>query len=171
MLEIREANTKDAVHIALLGRITYTESHGKYIENKAYLLDFYKTHHSVSKIREEINDPNNLFWIVFSDELPIGFAKLSLNSNFPKSKNTNSCKLQRLYILNDFISLKIGSQLQEIILKKAIDLKFKTIWLTAYYKNTKGIHFYKKYGFQEIGSIDFFVGEKNYENLVFSKKL
>lgn len=171
MLEIRKANSNDATHIALLGRITYTESHGNFIEDKQNLLDFYKKYYSVAQIKSEINDENNLFWIVFIDELPIGFAKLSLNVNYADSKDTNFCKLQRLYILNDFINLKIGSQLQDLILQKAIDLQFKTIWLTAYYKNIKGIKFYQKYGFKEVGSIDFFVGETNYENLIFAKEL
>ncbi len=171
MVTIRIATASDAVHIALLGRITYTESHGAYIEDKKNLLEFYNTHYSVSKIRSEINDLENIFWIVFSEELPIGFAKLSLNIKNTELADDNSCKLQRLYILNDFIALKIGSQLQDLILKKATDLKFTSIWLTAYYKNTKGIHFYKKYGFNKIGSIDFYVGETNYENLIFAKKL
>ena len=171
MIEIRRATVTDAIHIALLGRITYTESHGDFVENKNDLLEFYNTYYSVSQIRKELNDAENLFWIVFSDELPIGFAKISLNVNCPNIADNNSCKLQRLYILNDFIALKIGSQLQDMILKKATDLKFTTIWLTAYYKNTKGIHFYKKYGFEKVGDINFFVGETNYENLVFAKNL
>ncbi|MEO9572067.1 MAG: GNAT family N-acetyltransferase [Polaribacter sp.] len=171
MLEIRRATVADAIHIALLGRITYTESHGEYIENKKNLLDFYNTNYSVSQIKKELNDESNVFWIVFSDELPIGFAKLCLNENYNNKPDSDYCKLQRLYILNDFNNLKIGSQLQEIILKKATDLKFKTIWLTAYYKNTKGLKFYKKYGFKKIGSIDFYVGETNYENLIFTKEL
>lgn len=171
MITIRKATVADAVHIALLGRITYTESHGKYIEKKKDLLKFYDEYYSVSKIREELKGKKNLFWIVIKDELPIGFAKLSLNISFKETSETNSCKLQRLYILNDFIGLKIGTDLQDIILKTAIDLKFKRIWLTAYYKNTKAIHFYKKYGFKEVGNINFFVGKTNYENLVFSKNL
>ncbi|MCL7754399.1 GNAT family N-acetyltransferase [Polaribacter sp. Z022] len=171
MLEIRRATVSDATYIALLGRITYTESHGDYIEDKQNLLDFYNTHYSVAQIKKELNDENNVFWIVFSNDLPIGFAKLCLNENHENKTDTKYCKLQRLYILNDFISLKIGSQLQEKILQKATELNFKTIWLTAYYKNTKGIKFYKKYGFKEIGSIDFYVGETNYENLIFAKEL
>ena len=171
MVTIREANKEDAVHIALLGRITYTESHGGYIDQKEDLLEFYDKYYFVSKIRNELSDKENVFWIVFSNELPIGFAKLSLNINYTKIENKNSCKLQRLYILNDFISLKIGSQLQDIILEKAANLKFENIWLTVYYKNTKGIKFYKKYGFNELGSMNFYVGETNYENLVFVKKL
>ena len=171
MLKIRRATTNDATHIALLGRITYTQSHGDYIEDKQNLLEFYDKHYSVSQIRKELLDKNNLFWIVFSDELPIGFAKLCLNVNQLNSRDTNFCKLQRLYILNDFIALRIGSQLQDLILQTAIDLNFKNIWLTVYYKNTKGIKFYKKYGFKEIGSIDFYVGKTNYENLIFNKTL
>ena len=171
MIKIRRAIASDAIHIALLGRITYTESHGDYIENKEDLLEFYNEYYSVSRIRKELNDDENLFWIVFSDELPIGFAKISLNMMNPNSTEINSCKLKRLYVLNDFIGHKIGSQLQEIILEKAIELKFKTIWLTAYYKNTKGIRFYHKYGFKETGKINFFVGKTNYENLVMVKNL
>ena len=171
MIEIRRATITDAIHIALLGRITYTESHGKFIEDKQNLLDFYNKHYAVSQIRKELIDEENLFWIVFSDELPIGFAKLCLNENHNNLADKSSCKLQRLYILNDFIALKIGSQLQDIILQEAINLNYKTIWLTAYYKNTKGIKFYKKYNFKQIGSIDFYVGETNYENLIFAKEL
>ncbi len=171
MIKIRRAIVTDATQIALLGRITYTESHGKYIENKEDLLKFYNEYYSVAKIRSELNDIEIVFWIVFSDELPIGFAKLSLNKNNVNSTETNSCKLERLYILNDFIGLKTGAKLQEIILKKATDLKFKNIWLTAYYKNKKGIKFYERNGFKRYGSIDFFVGKTNYENLIFSKKL
>lgn len=171
MVTIRRATEKDATHIALLGRITYTESHGGYIEDKQNLLDFYKKHYAVSQIKKELKDSENLFWIVFSDELPIGFAKLVLNTNTNNLKDNTACKLQRLYILNDFLALKIGSQIQDILLKTATDLNYKSIWLTAYYKNVKGIKFYKKYGFKEIGSIDFYVGETNYENLIFTKQL
>lgn len=171
MLEIRRANSNDATYIALLGRITYTESHGEYIKDKQNLLDFYNKHYSVNQITKELNDKNNIFWIVFSDELPIGFAKLCLNENYNNKIDNEYCKLQRLYILNDFIAQKIGSQLQEIILETAKNLNFKTIWLTAYYKNKKGIKFYNKYGFNKVGSIDFYVGQTNYENLIFAKNL
>jgi ribosomal protein S18 acetylase RimI-like enzyme len=171
MIEIRIATISDAEYISLLGRVTYTESHGNYIEDKENLQDFYKKYYSVSRIREEISDVKNIFWIVFSDELPVGFAKLSLDLKHPISEENNTCKLLRLYILNDFIALKIGSKLQEIILKKATDLQYQCIWLSAYYKNKKAINFYKKYGFKEVGKMDFFVGETNYPNLIFAKDL
>ena len=39
-IEIRRANLADATSIALLGRVTYTQSHGRYIENKKSYLNF-----------------------------------------------------------------------------------------------------------------------------------
>lgn len=65
MLEIRKATVLDATYIALLGRITYTESHGNFIENKQNLLDYYNTNYSVAQIKKELSDKNNIFWIVF----------------------------------------------------------------------------------------------------------
>ena len=125
MIEIRRATVADAIHIALLGRITYTESHGDYVENKKDLLDFYDKHYAVSNIRKELNDAENLFWIVFSDELPIGFAKLCLNEDLSNLKDNNFCKLQRLYILNDFIGdidiAEVIEELKEIVPNKFLE--------------------------------------------------
>ncbi|MFK8060486.1 MAG: N-acetyltransferase family protein [Polaribacter sp.] len=171
MLKIREANTNDAVYIALLGRITYTESHGKYIKNPSDLQTYYNNQFSVAKILEEIEDQNNIFWIVFHNDLPIGFAKLSLNNNHKDIPNKNSCRLEKIYVLNDFIGMKIGSKLKDILIAKAIDLKFNNIWLATYIKNEKAQNFYKKSGFQQVGFIDFIVGNDSYKNFLFSKNL
>lgn len=170
-IEIRRANLTDAVSISLLGRVTYTQSHGSYIENKKDLIDFYNDSYAVSKIRTELKDAKNLYWIVFSDELPVGFAKILLNINPPNSQELNSCKLEKIYILEDFIGYKIGTKLQEALLEAVTQLHFKSIWLAVYYKNTKGIKFYQKHGFKEAGNIDFVVGEISYRNLILLKKL
>ncbi|MDB2571587.1 GNAT family N-acetyltransferase [Polaribacter sp.] len=170
-IEIRRANSADATSIALLGRVTYTQSHGRYIENKKELFEFYNDAYSVSKIRDELKEAKNLYWIVFSDELPIGFAKLSLKNTPPNSQELNSCKLEKIYILDDFTGYKIGTKLQKILLKTAKQLHFKNIWLAVYYKNTKGINFYQKHGFKKTGDIDFVVGESVYRNLILLKKI
>lgn len=171
MLEIRKANIEDAVFIALLGRITYTESHGKYIKNPADLQDYYNKQFTVAKIVEEIEHKNNIFWIAFYDDLPVGYAKLSLNNNHKDIPKKNSCRLEKIYVLNDFIGMQIGSKLKNILIEKAVGLNFNNIWLATYIKNEKAQNFYKKSGFQQVGFIDFMVGDVNYENFLFSKNL
>ena len=58
-----------------------------------------------------------------------------------------------------------------LIFKKATELKYDNMWLTVYIKNNRAISFYQKNEFKNVGSYNFQVGEKVYENIVFSKKL
>ena len=167
---IREAKIEDATYIALLGRITYTESHGKYIIDKSDLIPYYNEFFSVKNITKEIKNKNIVFWIAFVDNLPVGFAKISLNNSYNQEIKKAS-KLEKIYILNDFIGMNIGSKLQKLIFEKVNKSNCEIIWLAVYSKNTKAQEFYKKSGFKQVGFIDFKVGKHNYENYIFSKKL
>lgn len=67
---------QDAPFIALLDRITFTEKFGHFFRAKKDLLDYYNRTFSVEKIRTGFNYTNNVFWIAFVNELPVGYAKL-----------------------------------------------------------------------------------------------
>jgi len=171
MINIRIANQSDAIHIALLGRITYVESHGKYIENKSVLLNYCNETFSVDETRNQLDNPDNIFWIVFYNELPIGYAKLVLNATSKYASSKNTCRLQKIYILNDFIAMKIGYKLLNSITEKAQILQFDTVWLTVYIKNNKAMNFYTKNGFEQVGNYSFQMVDETYDNYVFQKKL
>ncbi|MDC1162180.1 GNAT family N-acetyltransferase [Tenacibaculum sp.] len=171
MIEIKVATNSDVEVIALLGRITYTESHGKYIENKDDLLNYNNKAFSIENTRVAVNKSNNIFYILYYNNLPIGYAKLVLNISFENLTKPNSCRLERIYILNDFLPLKLGQQLYNIVIEKALSLKFDTIWLSVYIKNERAINFYKKNKFTSIGTLQFKVDEREYPNTVFSKAL
>ena len=171
MITIRVATSNDAEVLALLGRITYNESHGNYIENKVDLLNYNNTSFSVKKQEEELKNNSNLFYLIYSDTSPIGYIKLVKNSTNPNIQSTNVCKLERLYILNDFIAQKIGSIAMKYILEKVTELNFEELWLAVYFKNTKAISFYERNDFKNVGNIIFKVGESDFDNYVLSKKL
>lgn len=171
MIEIREANSGDATFVALLGRITFNESHSKYIKNKKDVHDFCNASFNVHQIKKELEDKNLLFWIVFYDELPVGFAKVILNIPNEFINNKSVCKLDKIYILDDFSGKKIGSKLHEIIVKKMAVLKFEVIWLVTYILNYKAIQFYESHQYQKVGFIDFKVAEIGYKNHILAKNL
>ncbi|WP_435262754.1 GNAT family N-acetyltransferase [Tenacibaculum sp. nBUS_03] len=171
MVTIRTATTNDATIIALLGRITYSESHGKYIDNKKHLLNYNNDAFSLKKIKESLSIPDNVFYLIYVNKLPVGYAKLVLNTTFNNKTPQNSCRLERIYILNDFLPLKIGQQLYNTVINKAISLNFECIWLSVYIKNNRAIQFYRKNNFTKIGVLQFKVNKKEYENTVFVTKL
>ena len=171
MIEIKKATAVDISTLALLGRVTYVESHGHYIEDKNDLKKYTDHAFSVAKTKQEFNDPKVLFFIVYSDELAVGYAKLVLNATHESISSINNCRLERIYILNDFIPLKIGIQLLNFVMEKAKALKLDTIWLSVYVKNNRAIKFYLKNDFEKVGQLNFLVNKTEYENLVLAKNI
>jgi ribosomal protein S18 acetylase RimI-like enzyme len=168
---IRSAVIEDAEHISLLGRITFTETFGKYFRDQNDLLEYYENTFSVKKIRESISKSTNKYWIAFVDLLPVGYSKLKLNSNSEFSSSPNSCQLQKIYILKDFLSKKIGYELQKLLIKKAIELKYDRIWLSVLNENNRAIGFYKKNNFIHIGNHNFQIGKEFFEFTAMEKEL
>jgi ribosomal protein S18 acetylase RimI-like enzyme len=170
-MEIRIANKDDTGFIALLARITFTETFGHLFKDKQDLLDYYDSTFLVNKIENSISKPNNIYWIALVDRLAVGYAKLKLNSQSEFISEENVCQLQKIYILRDFLSMKIGFELQNLLLKKAKENGFSKIWLSVLNSNERAINFYIKNGFMEIGNHDFQIGKENFEFIAMSKKL
>ncbi|GGG44220.1 GNAT family N-acetyltransferase [Bizionia arctica] len=170
-IQIRIANKQDAEFIALLGRVTFTETFGHLFNDKQVLFDYYNETFSVDKIENSIEKPNNIYWIAFADRLAVGYAKLKLNSQSEFITDNNICQLQKIYILQDFLSLKIGFKLQNALLKKAKEKSFNKIWLSVFISNDRAINFYSKNGFKEIGNHDFQIGKDNFEFIAMAKQL
>jgi hypothetical protein len=68
--EIRIANKNDAEFIALLGRVTFTETFGHLFKDKQDLLNYFNATFSVDKIENSIAKRNNVYWIAFGRCLP-----------------------------------------------------------------------------------------------------
>jgi len=170
-MEIRRANKNDAGFIALLARITFTETFGHFFRNEQDLLDYYDATFSVDKIENSISKPNNVYWIAFVNRLAVGYAKLKLNSESEFIANKDVCQLQKIYVLKDFLSMKIGFELQNLLLKKAKEKGFSKIWLSVLNSNERAINFYIINGFLEIGNHDFQIGKENFEFIAMSKQL
>ena len=170
-LEIRLANKEDAQFIALLGRITFTETFGHLFRYNQDLLNYYDTTFSVDKIENGIDKPNNVFWMAFVNRLPVGYAKLKLNSKSKFIDSDNVCQLQKIYVLKDFLSMKIGFELQKVLLEIAKELGFVKIWLSVLNSNERAIKFYRINGFEDIGNHDFHIGKENFEFVAMGKVL
>jgi len=170
-IEIRLANKEDAQFIALLGRVTFTDTFGHLYSDYQDLMNYYDSTFSVEKIENSIEKPDNVFWIAFINRLPVGYTKLKLNSKSKFIDSENVCQLQKIYVLKDFLSMKIGFQLQKLLLEKSKELGFEKIWLSVLNSNERAINFYIKNGFEAIGNHDFQIGKENFEFIAMCKIL
>ncbi len=170
-IEIRIAEPSDAVAISILGRVTFTETFGHLFREREDLQQYLLQTFSVSKIESSLEKDENVFWIAFSDRLPVGYAKLKLKAPCKFVAKENACQLQKIYVLADFLSLKIGFQLQERLLQWAIEADYRAIWLSVLGENERAINFYKRNDFYIVGQHDFQIGREHFDFIVMSKKL
>ena len=170
-IEIRLAEKKDAAHISLLARITFTETFGHHFRDPQDLQNYYNSTFSVDKIESSLSKSTNIFWLAFVNRLPVGYAKLKLDSESEFIQSKNTCQLQKIYLLKDFLSMKIGFTLQNQLIKKATELNYENIWLSVLESNERAIKFYKKSGFKGIGNHNFSIGKENFEFIAMQKIL
>jgi len=83
-INIRRAAQKDAAMIALLARVTFTETFGQHFRDLKDLRMYYDKTFSVAKIQSSIEKVNNIYWLATANNLPVGYAKLE-SVNYRKS--------------------------------------------------------------------------------------
>ncbi|WP_299684903.1 GNAT family N-acetyltransferase [uncultured Dokdonia sp.] len=170
-IEIRTATQDDAIHISILGKITFTETFGHLFKDPSDLQHYLETTFSVTKIDAGLRKMTAIFWLAFANGQPVGYAKLKLNSTTSFTHFKAVCQLQKIYVKKDFLSFKIGHKLQDQLLLKATELHYNYIWLSVLNSNERAIRFYKKNGFDIIGNHDFTIGKEHFDFFAMGKKL
>ncbi len=161
---VRKATDADAQIIALLARVTFRETFGTNFKDPQDLLDYFNSTFSVQKLRSSINRDNNVFWIALYDDLPVGYAKLKKHS--PSAFISDSQKvsqLQKIYVLKDFLAMKIGQNLQNELLAECKLIGTEYVWLSVLKANERAIRFYEKHEFTAVGEVTFDIGKEHFE--------
>ncbi len=101
----------------------------------------------------------------------MGYAKIQLNSPSEFIESTKSCKLQKIYVLKEYLSQGIGAQLNQLIYDKAISNNSQYIWLSVLKSNEKAVRFYERNLYTITGEHLFSIGKEYFDFWVMSKKL
>lgn len=154
MISIVRATQQDATLLSEIGGISYRESHGhnappedveKFIEEK----------YSLPAMQQDLADTANIYHILFYKQQPVGFSKIIFDAAHPAISTPQVTKLERLYLLQQFIGLQLGHSLISFNIDLARNSGQQGVWLYVWQGNERAIHFYLKYGFRIIGSVDF----------------
>ena len=171
MIEIRKADLKDINTIIALGKTTFIESHSGFIQNDSAVQQFCESAFHPDKISEDLSDTNTIFWLLFYNNVPVGFAKVNLNISNTYIKEEKVCKLDKIYILNAYIGKQLGKKLHKEVIATITDLQYDCIWLVTYIHNYKAITFYEANHYKKIGYFDYMIAGKGYKNHILVKNL
>jgi diamine N-acetyltransferase len=110
MTSILKAKKEDFELLTNIGKTTFIESHG-HSASEADINVYVSEKYNSNVFKEELNDPKNIYHIIYHDQQPTGFSKIIFNSPHSNIKTENITKLERIYLLKEFYSLKLGAEL------------------------------------------------------------
>ena len=169
MIDIKNAGIDDAVLISALGAKSFFDAFGEHTKKEDieyYISGKFSTEH----IKEEISNPLSNFFIAYFNHKPAGYAKL-INSPMPGEISTlNAIEMQRIYVLKEYYSMKIGKAMMMHTLDFAFSKGYNSMWLGVWQKNNRATEFYKKWGFEIFGTRNFTLGSSINDDYLMIKK-
>lgn len=169
MTSITKAKTEDFQLLADIGRISFIESHGNSASEEEINM-YVRSKYNYDVLKQELNDPKCIYYIIYHDKKPAGYSKIILNATHSNIQEKNVTKLERLYLLKEFYSLKLGFELFTFNIQLSKQNNQTGMWLFVWKENQRAVSFYKKTGFEIIGIHDFKLTEThsnpNYQMLL-----
>lgn len=171
-MDIKKINNsdEDIKKLQTIAKQTFTETFGS--QNTAEdLAKFLNEEYDFNKLKSEVADPESFYYFCyFNDELA-GYLKLNIGSAQTESDYPEALEVQRIYVLQKYQGQKIGLSLMQHAIAVAKKIKKSQVWLGVWEKNLKAQAFYRKSGFEKVGSHDFVLGDDIQTDYILVKKL
>ena len=123
------------------------------------------------QLLSEINNPDSEFYFALSDGEAVGYIKMNYRNAQAEFQDPDAVEVSRIYVMASQQGKKIGNQLLDFAIDKAIDDKLSYIWLGVWEHNHAAQRFYERNGFVKVGSHQFVVGSDVQTDFLMKKEL
>lgn len=168
---IRNANADDARTLAQIGAATFLESFYYEIDGKA-IINHCENEHSVDVYAKYLAAPKARCWIAeYKDTgAPIGYA-VTCEPDLEVDLLPGDVELKRIYVFSRHHASGAGRDLMNVSIEYARANNAPRLLLGANEDNHRAIAFYKKNGFEMIGTRKFYVGGVYYDDVIMALNL
>ena len=157
-MKIRYGTIDDAAMLAELGARTFYDTFAQ--DNTPENISLYMKKSFSTEIHlNELSRPDIIFLIAEMENESVGYAKLKVDSKDESITGTKPIEIERIYSLQEYIGKGIGKALMQAAIDEAKQKDCNSIWLGVWEKNPRAINFYKKWGFREVGTHIFMLGD------------
>lgn len=171
LFTIRAAIPSDNILLAEMGRQTFFDSFAadNTPENMAAYLD---GSFSPQKQAAELADPNTTFLIIEAEGEPVGYARLQLGRPLECTiSGEHPIEIVRFYSVKSWIGKGVGPALMQACLRETQRRGCDSIWLDVWEQNSRAVAFYRKWGFEVIGSQAFRLGDELQNDLLMQRMI
>ena len=113
----------------------------------------------------ELADDRFAFRIAEADGNPVGYVKLG-PPELPVERCEPAIALRQFYLLHEWRGAGVAHALMEWAMEEARVRGAREMYLTVFIENLRAKRFYERYGFQQVGSYKFMVGEQADEDII-----
>jgi diamine N-acetyltransferase len=167
---IRRANVEDAACLTELGARTFHEtfaSDNTEANMSAYLAEAF----NVEKQLAELNDTDAVVLLAEVKGVAVGYSMIRADPWPDPVRGPNSIELVRLYVTSESIGTGIGAALMQASIDEAKASGFVTIWLGVWENNHRAQAFYRKWGFETVGTQTFQLGDDPQRDFTMQRSL
>jgi len=156
-VRVRRAVAADAAPLAELAARTYFETFAAETPPDDMVAHLAKSYGERQQ-SEEIADPDAVTLVAADGGTLTGYAQVRRYP--PPSCVTGEApvELRRFYVDRAWHGRGIAQPLMAAALDAARELGAPRVWLSVWERNARAIAFYKKFGFQDVGEHEFWVG-------------
>ncbi|RXH56949.1 GCN5-related N-acetyltransferase [Granulicella sibirica] len=172
VVTMRECTSEDAPTLALIGAATLLEAFAGLVPGQA-LLAHCANHHVPGAYSVMLANPETRIWIaeVPPGAAPVGYAILT-KPDFPGTlAQPGDLELRRIYVFSRFHGGGTGRRLMDLAVAGARAQGAKRLLLGVHPDNQRALAFYRKNGFEQIGTRSFHVGSSTFEDPVLALTL
>lgn len=171
-ITLRRAYLDDATALALVGAATFLETFAGVLDAEA-ILGHCARQHSIEAHAKYLSQPTTRAWLAEMREgaAPVGYAVLTEPDLPLNSLTPEDIELKRIYLFSRFHGTGTGKRLFDQAVSEARAMGRRRLLLGVYAENHRGLAFYRKNGFETVGTRTFQVGNRLCDDLVLARPL
>ena len=171
-MNIKKINNsdEDIKKLQTIAKQTFTETFGS--QNTAEdLAKFLSEEYAFDKLKAEVENPESFYYFCYFEDELAGYLKLNVGAAQTEPDYPEALEIQRIYVLQKYQRKRIGLAMMQQALAVAKKIKKSQVWLGVWEKNLKAQAFYRKSGFEKVGSHDFVLGNDIQTDYILVKEL
>jgi len=166
---IRRAEERDASSLAAVSVEVWLNT---YLREgvSSFFADYVLSEFTAQTFRDLMSDPNTAIWVSDNRMGIDGFVAVCSMAKVPPPE-CSLFEITTLYVQPRHQASGRGVALLQHALDHCRKTGGESVWLKVNAENSRAIDFYLRHGFSKIGSTDFVIGSRAYENFVMKRDL
>lgn len=172
-MELRPASLSDAAALAAFARDAFRAAFG-HLYRPEDLASFFAEYRSERKYRAQIADPDVRVMLAEERGEILAYALVAMDIGFEERGEPRPERplfLSQLYCAEDQTGRGLGAALMEWVMDEARSRGADAIQLSVFSENFGAQKFYRRYGFEHVADIHFWVGNHRDDEFLYELKL